>query len=146
LKGQCTGCHCEYQMQRLGLQPFPPFRWQSLGWVGFWLFVFWGFVIVLLLFCFVLFCFTIPGWLVSYYSSHSIEQFKLDETQDWVKYLNIKIGSSCICSRIWPSQPSLGREAPWSCKFYIPQYRRTPGPRSGSGWVVEWKGVGGLLG
>ena len=24
-------------------------------------------------------------------------------------------------------------EAPWSCKFYMPQYRGMPGPRSGSG-------------
>ena len=45
--------------------------------------------------------------------------------------------SSYICSRRWPSQPSLGREAPRSCKPYIPQYRGMPGPRSGSGWVGE---------
>jgi hypothetical protein len=44
---------------------------------------------------------------------------------------------SCICSRRWPSGPSLGREAPWSCKLYMPQYRLTPGPRSGSEWVGE---------
>jgi hypothetical protein len=31
----------------------------------------------------------------------------------------------------------LGREALWSSKLYIPQYRGTPGPRSGSGWVGE---------
>jgi len=31
--------------------------------------------------------------------------------------------SSCICIRRWPSRPSLGREAPWSCKLYMPQYR-----------------------
>jgi hypothetical protein len=41
--------------------------------------------------------------------------------------------SSCICSRRWPSQVSLGREAPWACKLYMPQYRGTPGPRNGSG-------------
>jgi hypothetical protein len=43
--------------------------------------------------------------------------------------------SSCICSRRWLSQPSLGREAPWYYKLYMPQYqyRGTPGPRSGSG-------------
>jgi hypothetical protein len=29
--------------------------------------------------------------------------------------------SSCICSRRLPSRPSLGREAPWSCKLYMPQ-------------------------
>jgi hypothetical protein len=50
--------------------------------------------------------------------------------------------ASCICSRRWPSQPSLGREAPRSCKLYKPQYREMPGPRSGSGWVGEWVGEG----
>jgi hypothetical protein len=45
--------------------------------------------------------------------------------------------SSCICSRRWPSRPSLGREVPWSCKLYMLQYRGTPGPRSGNGWVGE---------
>jgi hypothetical protein len=52
--------------------------------------------------------------------------------------------SSRICSRRWPSQPSLEREATWSCKLYMPQYRGTPGPRSGSGWVGEGGGYGGL--
>jgi hypothetical protein len=53
-----------------------------------------------------------------------------------------------ICSLRWPSQPSFGREAPWSCKLYMPQYRETPGPRSGSGWVGEQGGgrVKGTLG
>jgi len=37
----------------------------------------------------------------------------------------------------WPSWPSLGREAPWSCTLYMPQYRRTPGSGSRSGWVGE---------
>jgi hypothetical protein len=52
--------------------------------------------------------------------------------------------SSCICIRRWPSRPSLGREARWSSKLYMPQYRETPGPRSGSGWVWEqgWGGGG----
>jgi hypothetical protein len=50
--------------------------------------------------------------------------------------------SSCICSRRWPSPPSLGREVPWSFKLYIPQYRGTPGPRIGSGWVGKWGGGG----
>ena len=45
--------------------------------------------------------------------------------------------SSCICSRRWPSRPSLGREVPRSYKLYMPQYRGTPGPRSGSVWVGE---------
>jgi hypothetical protein len=34
----------------------------------------------------------------------------------------------------------LGREAPRSCKLYMPQYRGTPGPRSGIGWVGEQGG------
>ena len=33
---------------------------------------------------------------------------------------------------------SLQREAHWTCKLYMPQYRGTPGPRSGSGWIGEW--------
>jgi hypothetical protein len=50
--------------------------------------------------------------------------------------------SSCICSSRWPSRPSLGREASWYCKLYMPQYRGTPGPRSGSGWVGAGQGKG----
>jgi hypothetical protein len=37
---------------------------------------------------------------------------------------------------------SLEREAPWSCKLYLPQYRGTPGPRSGSGGGSEGGGMG----
>jgi hypothetical protein len=32
------------------------------------------------------------------------------------------------------------KEAPWSCKLYMPQYRGMPRPRSGSGWVGEQGG------
>jgi hypothetical protein len=42
-----------------------------------------------------------------------------------------------ICIRRWPSWISLGREAPWSCKLYMPQYRGMPGPGSRNGWVGE---------
>jgi hypothetical protein len=43
--------------------------------------------------------------------------------------------------------PSLEREAHWTCKLYMPQYRGTPGPKSGNGWVGEWVGwYGRLLG
>jgi hypothetical protein len=48
--------------------------------------------------------------------------------------------SSCICIRRWPSRPSAEKEAHWSCKLYMSQYRGPPGPRSGSGWVGEWVG------
>ena len=44
-------------------------------------------------------------------------------------------GSSCICSRRWPSQPSLGQKALWSCKLYM--YSRTPGLRRGTERVGE---------
>jgi hypothetical protein len=45
--------------------------------------------------------------------------------------------SSCICIRRWLSRPSLGREAPWSCKLYIPQYGERQGQEMGVG---EWGG------
>jgi hypothetical protein len=48
--------------------------------------------------------------------------------------------SSCICIRRWPSWPLVEREAHWSCKLYMPQYRGTPGPRSGSGWIGKQGG------
>jgi hypothetical protein len=38
----------------------------------------------------------------------------------------------------WPSRPSLEREAHWTCKLYMPQYRGIPGPKRGSGWAGEW--------
>jgi hypothetical protein len=47
-----------------------------------------------------------------------------------------------ICIKRWPSWPSLEREAHWTCKLYMPQYRGTPGPKTGSGWVGGW-GWGG---
>jgi hypothetical protein len=27
--------------------------------------------------------------------------------------------------------------AHWTCKLYMPQYRGMPGPKSGSGWLLE---------
>jgi hypothetical protein len=32
------------------------------------------------------------------------------------------------------------REVHWTYKLYMPQYRGTPGPKSGSGWVGELRG------
>jgi hypothetical protein len=40
------------------------------------------------------------------------------------------------------ARPLVEREAHWSCKLYMPQYRGMPGPRNGSGWVEEWVGEG----
>jgi hypothetical protein len=41
------------------------------------------------------------------------------------------------------------REALWSCKLYLPQYRGTPEQRSRSGWVEEqvgdfWDSIGNV--
>ena len=41
-------------------------------------------------------------------------------------------------TRGWSSRPSLEREAHWTCKLYMPQYRGIPGPKRGSGWAGEW--------
>jgi hypothetical protein len=50
-------------------------------------------------------------------------------------------------TQLWNIRPSLERETHWSCKLYMPQFRGSPGPRSGSGWVGELEGgYGGLLG
>jgi hypothetical protein len=45
--------------------------------------------------------------------------------------------SSCICIKRWPSQPSLEKEAYWTGKLYMLQYRGTPGSKNGNGWVGE---------
>jgi hypothetical protein len=57
-----------------------------------------------------------------------------------------KLDSSCICIKRWPSRPSLEREAHWTGKLYMPQYRGTPGPKNGNGRVGELggEGVGGF--
>jgi hypothetical protein len=34
------------------------------------------------------------------------------------------------------------KEAHWTRKLYMPQSKRTPGPKRGSGWVEEWGWVG----
>jgi hypothetical protein len=45
------------------------------------------------------------------------------------------------------SRPSLEIEAHWTRKLCMPQYRGTPGPKRGSGWVGDWGGwVGGTFG
>jgi hypothetical protein len=56
------------------------------------------------------------------------------------------LDSSCICIKRWPSKPSLEREAHWTCKLYMSQYRGAPGPKRGSGWVGEGGRVWGTFG
>jgi hypothetical protein len=58
--------------------------------------------------------------------------FLKNEKEELTSNLRARI-SSCIYSRRWPSRPSVGREAPWYCKLYMPKYRGLPGPRSGRG-------------
>jgi hypothetical protein len=45
------------------------------------------------------------------------------------------IANSCIGKQ---KESLLEREAHWTCKLYMPQYRGTPGPKRGSGWAGEW--------
>jgi hypothetical protein len=53
------------------------------------------------------------------------------------------LDSSCICIKRWPSRPSLEREAHWTCKLYMPQFRGMPRSKSGNRWVGEWgEGMG----
>jgi hypothetical protein len=60
----------------------------------------------------------------------------------WTNQYPGVLDSSCICIKRWPSRPSLQREAHWTCKLYMPQYRGTAGPKRGSGWG---RGVGGRV-
>jgi hypothetical protein len=60
----------------------------------------------------------------------------------WTNQYPGALDSSCICIKRWPSRPSLEREAHWTRKLYMPQYRGTPGPKRGSGWVGVWGWVG----
>jgi hypothetical protein len=55
----------------------------------------------------------------------------------WTNQYPGVLDSSCICIKRWPSRPSLEREAHWTGKLYMPQYRGTPGPKNGNGWVGE---------
>jgi hypothetical protein len=60
----------------------------------------------------------------------------------WTNQYSGALDSSCIYIKRWPSRPSLEREAHWTHKLYMPQYRGTPGPKRGSGRVGEWGWVG----
>jgi hypothetical protein len=71
----------------------------------------------------------------------------LGATTLWTNQYPGALDSSYICIKRWPSRPSLEREAHWTHKLYMPQYRGTPGPKNGNEWVGKWGGgYGGLLG
>ena len=61
----------------------------------------------------------------------------------WTNQYPGALDSSYICIKRWPSRLSLEREAHWTRKLCMPQYRGTPGLRSGSGWVGDQGGKGG---
>jgi hypothetical protein len=48
--------------------------------------------------------------------------------------------SSCICSRVWPSWPSMGGEALGIAKIICLSTGEMPGPGNRSGWVGEQGG------
>ena len=77
-------------------------------------------------------------------NSHMVDLKPIMSIITWHKnYLNTATKSwHCQNGFFNKQDTSMGREAPWYCKLYIPQYRGTPGPRSGSGWVGEWGGEG----
>ena len=56
-------------------------------------------------------------------------------TTIWTNQYPGALVSSCICIIRWPSRPSLEREAHWTLKLHIPQYRGMSGPKK---W--EWVG------
>jgi hypothetical protein len=72
-------------------------------------------------------------------SKYALCCIKNTDTNRKIKIPGARV-SSCIYIRRWSSQPSVEREAHWSCKLYMPQYKGTPGARSGSGRVGEWVG------
>jgi hypothetical protein len=47
----------------------------------------------------------------------------------WTNQYPGALDSSCICIKRWPSRPSLEREAHWTCKLHMPQYRGMPGTK-----------------
>jgi hypothetical protein len=68
------------------------------------------------------------------------QQYELTSTPELLS-LAAYVAEDGLVGHQWKERP-IGR-----ADFYMPQYRGTPGPRSGSGWVGEWGGeYGGLLG
>jgi hypothetical protein len=68
------------------------------------------------------------------------QQYELTSTPPELVPLAAYVSEDSLVGHHW-------KEAHWSCKRYMPQYRGKLGPRNGSGWVGEWVGeYGGLLG
>jgi hypothetical protein len=83
---------------------------------------------------------TLQGFVKNYWICNPIGRTTL-----WTNQYPGALVSSCIRIKRWPSWPSLEREAHWTGKLYMPQYRGTPGPKDGNGWVGEggvWEAFG----
>jgi hypothetical protein len=67
---------------------------------------------------------------------------------DWGKHGQVQLhflififfSSSSVFSTVDDTLLKIYFLAPWYCKLYMPQYRGTPGPRSGSEWFEEQGG------
>jgi hypothetical protein len=60
----------------------------------------------------------------------------------WTNQYPWALDSSCLCIKRWPSRPSLERDAHWTGKLYMPQYRGMPGPKNENGRLGECGGEG----
>jgi hypothetical protein len=67
------------------------------------------------------------------------QHYELTSTPELVS-LAAYVSEDGLVGHHWKERP------PWSCKIYMPQYRGTPGPRSGSGWVGDCGGQGEGMG
>jgi hypothetical protein len=61
------------------------------------------------------------------------QKYKLTSTPRELMSLAAYVSEDVLVCHQW-------KEARWSCKLYMPQYRGIPGPRSGNGCVEEWVG------
>jgi hypothetical protein len=94
----------------------------------------------------------IPPWplhqlllpdLLEFQSSLTLVMNSNVESVSWINPFlpNLLLGHD-VCAGIETLSKTLTDKAHWTCKLYMPQYRGTPGPKSGSGWVGEWVGMG----
>jgi hypothetical protein len=68
------------------------------------------------------------------------QQYELTSTPELLS-LAAYVSKDVLVSHHWKERPF------GLAKLYMPQYRGTPGPKRGSGWVGGWGGEpGGLLG
>jgi hypothetical protein len=78
-------------------------------------------------------------WTIQYPQSFQGRNHQSKSTHDWTH------GSSCICSRGWPSRSSMGGEAIGSVKVLCPSVGECQGQEAEVGGLVS-SGVGGGIG